>query len=85
MRGYVLVNKNIIEDFTEELAKNYAEDLIKEWNMYLSGDVYELRIYKFDICNHYGHEEETLIEFITGIYGYDEAEQLAKEYIDNYE
>ena len=85
MRGYVLVNKNIREDFNEELAKNYAEDLIKEWNMYLSGDVYELEIYKFDICDHCGHKEETLIQFITGIYGYDEAEQLAKEYIDNYE
>ena len=85
MRGYVLVNKNIKEDFNEELAKNYADDLIKEWNMYLSGDVYDLRIYKFDICDHCGHEEETLIEFITGIYGYDEVEQLAKEYIDNYE
>ena len=85
MRGYVLVNKNIREDFNEELAKNYAEDLIKEWNMYLSGDVYELEIYKFDICDHCGHKEETLIESITGIYGYDEAEQLAKEYIDNYE
>ena len=85
MRGYVLVNKNIREDFNEELAKNYAEDLIKEWNMYLSGDVYELEIYKFDTCDHCGHKEETLIQFITGIYGYDEAEQLAKEYIDNYE
>ena len=53
--------------------------------MYLSGDVYELRIYKFNICDHCGHEEETLIEFITGIYGYDKADQLAKEYIDNYE
>ena len=85
MRGYVLVNKNIREDFNEELAKNYAEDLIKEWNMYLSGDVYELKIYKLNICNHCGHNEEEEVEFMSGIYGYDEAEQLAKEYINNYE
>ena len=85
MRGYVLVNKNIREDFSEELAKNYAEDLIKEWNMYLSGDVYELRIYKISECNHCGHKEEEEIDYMYGIYGYDEAEQLAKEYINNYE
>ena len=85
MRGYVLVNKNIIEDFTEELAKNYAEDLIKEWNMYLSGDIYDLKIYKLNICNHCRHTEEEEVEFMSGIYGYNEAEQLAKEYIDNYE
>ena len=85
MRGYVLVNKNIREDFNEELAKNYAEDLIKEWNMYLSGDIYDLKIYKLNICNHCGHTEEEEVEFMSGIYGYNEAEQLAKEYIDNYE
>ncbi len=51
--GYVLVKKDILkdsskheEDLTEEEANKYAESLIKEWNQYLSGDVYGYKISK---------------------------------------
>lgn len=45
MKGFVLVLKNCKEDtfdinVNEEEAKDKAENLIKTWNQYLSGDVY---------------------------------------------
>ena len=43
------------------------------------------KIYKITKCIHCGHSEEEEIGQISEIYGYDEADQLAKEYIDSYE
>lgn len=83
MRGYIMINKS--EFNIEEKADKQAEILIKLWNMYLSGEVYYLKIYKITKCIHCGHSEEEEIEQISEIYGYDEAEKLAKEFIDNYE
>lgn len=42
--GFVLVAKEEIND--ESAAREYAENLIKKWNIYLQGNVYEATLYK---------------------------------------
>lgn len=45
--GFILVKKQMEETaINYNLALNYAENLIEEWNTYLSGDVYQYSIYK---------------------------------------
>ena len=82
MQGYMLANKK--EFISEKQAKENVEILLKMWNTYLSGEVYNLKIFEFEKCPHCGHIEENPIEYMAEIYGYDEAERLAKEYIDDF-
>ena len=82
MRGYVLVNKS---EFNEENARVGALNLIEEWNMYFSGDIYDAVIYKLNKCPECSHVKKEEIDSIWEIYGYDEAEQIVKECIDSYE
>lgn len=54
--GFVLVKKDLLkgssideEDLTEEESiTNYAEGLIKNWNTYLSGEVYGFKLFSID-------------------------------------
>ena len=82
MRGYVLVNKS---EFSEENARSNALNLIEQWNMYLSGDIYDVVIYESIKCPECSHIEYKEIDSMWEVYGYDEAEQVAKECIDSYE
>lgn len=84
MKGYVLISKKKLrEDMSEDLARNYADDLLKIWNCYLSGDVYAFKIYTKITCNHCNHETFELVDELYGCYGMGECEQECINCIDN--
>ena len=74
MKGYVVVNKKLREDLTEEIAKSYAKNLLSEWNHYLSGEVY---------CYYIYDEYNNLIATCGGYYDDDDCERDAIYYIEN--
>ena len=79
--GFILVDKNdfdfdlqrknndeLINKTDEEIAQYYAEGLINNWNMYLSGDVYTIQHRKSVTCEHCGHIDNEIIDSISGVY-----------------
>ena len=74
MRGYAIISKTLRDDLDLELAKNYADDLIKEWNAYLSGEIY---------CYEIFDDTDEIIESCGGFYDFDECEKEAKYYTNN--
>lgn len=80
MRGFVLVSMKEInydnhkkmypelkDNTNEEIARNFAQGLIEEWNDYLSGNIYgfkaEIKGYEDSCWGYYGDPEESgLIE-----------------------
>ena len=79
MRGYLLANKS---EFNEENARETALNLIERWNMYLSGEVYDVLIYELKECPTCSHIEYEDVASDWEIYGFEEAERIAKEMID---
>lgn len=45
--GYILVHKDFTENYSE--AESLAQGLLKEWNIYLNGEVYCYSLYKKEI------------------------------------
>ena len=80
--GFILVSKELRSDITENIALEYAEKLIDEWNLYLAGDVYDVYLYNIKECTHCGNIEYEEIETTCEVYGYDNAVELAKEFIN---
>lgn len=68
-KGFVLVKRQIKWSWTKGKAKEIAESVVKEWNTYLSGDVWGYNIEQFnDSC--------------WGYYGYDTCLEEAKKIVD---
>jgi len=82
MRGYVLVLKTLRNDLTEEIARTYAEGCLKNWNVYLSGEIYRYKIYELDTCEYCNHSEVIYIDSCGGYYSEKECEEDAKDYIE---
>jgi hypothetical protein len=74
MRGYVVVNKELIKGLTEEVAKSYAKNLLNDWTYFLSGEVY---------CYYIYDEYDNLIATCGGYYDGDDCERDAIYYIEN--
>lgn len=77
-KGFILIDKT---------NKNFEEDVnifIKQWNQYLEGDVWYLRIYTKTTCKEYGNNHYELVEDFGSNYGYEKTEELAKNIIENY-
>lgn len=70
--GAVLIAKSEWE--TEEAARKYAEGMIKEWNFYLSGDVWGIVKETYD-----EDKEQTDEQSVWGFYGSEHAKQELKE------
>lgn len=51
------------------------QSVFKEYAMYMHGDIYSYMI---------TDEDDDIVDSLTGIYGYEEAIQMAKEFINNY-
>jgi hypothetical protein len=49
MKGFVLVNRTKVWSYTKKKAEVIAESVIKEWNSFLSGEVYGY-IHEFGSC-----------------------------------
>lgn len=81
--GYILISKNLRDDLTDDVALEYADELIKEWNTYLSEEVYDVYIYNTNECKHCGHIEYEELDCLCEVYGYDNAVSEAKEFINN--
>ena len=67
--GFIAVDPKAVPD-THAAAKC----LIDEWNMYLSGDVWQYDIYQVEVCN-LGHGHKTKIESCGNFYGRKHAEE----------
>lgn len=76
--GFVLVHESINE------PNLVAEDLIKLWNLYLSGEVYYFTIYEKEICDKCNHVEYVEKSSCSGFYGYDDCLKEVKNEIDAY-
>lgn len=54
-----------------------AKVMVEEWNMFLSGDVYDLEVTEVETCN-LGHEHEVYVDSVSGVYGNDAAECIVE-------
>jgi len=83
--GYILVKKDILQqgagnvekDLTQKEAHKYAESLIKEWNTYLSGDIYGFTVVEEVKCELCKHIEEESVDSCGGFYKLTDVDLLA--------
>ena len=74
--GYVYVRKDVWQSQKEALKA--ADGLLEDWNYYLSGDVWGVRVYKDNVCGSCGNNDPEELEACWGISGYSNAEEEAK-------
>lgn len=80
--GYVVfVRSEWGEDATEEDARKVAEAWVKEWNQYLSGDVWGYIVEKHTTCD-MGHDHAEVIDSCWGFYGEEEARAQGEEALE---
>ncbi|MFA5158188.1 MAG: hypothetical protein WC451_03330 [Patescibacteria group bacterium] len=73
IRGCVCIKKSAFKDFPDMNYKELAESLIKEWNMYLSGDVYCIVAETLD-----KDKKQIDYDIVGGYYGYEYAHEALK-------
>lgn len=78
-KGFVLI------DIKNKDLEALVDVFIKEWNQYLEGDVWCLKIYTKTTCKECGSNHYELVEDFGHVYGYREVEKLAKNIIEEYE
>jgi hypothetical protein len=66
MSGFALIKRES-GTYTEKLALNAAEGLIEMWNQYLSGEVYEYRIFEKSKDEN-GNKQKEMIDSSSGFY-----------------
>jgi len=85
MKGFALIKREP-GSYTEKAALKAAEGLIETWNQYLSGEVYEYRIYEKS-KDETGKKQKDLIDSCSGFYGKNEclseAESIVNHIIEN--
>ena len=67
--GFIAVDPKVFPD-----ARAAASGLVADWNMYLSGDIWQYDICQVEVCN-LGHTHKTIIESCGGFYGREHVEE----------
>lgn len=81
MRGYILVDRICP---TKEDAEKIAQEIINDWNNYLSGEVYQYKIYEKITCPCCANTQYNLLDSCAGFYSLDECKKEIFNTIDNY-
>ena len=76
--GFVLIDK------TNKNLEENVDVFIKQWNQYLEGDVWCIKIYTKTTCKECRNDKYELVEDFKDIYEYEEAEKLTKRIIELY-
>lgn len=69
--GFLLIKKEEFPDKTDEYIFSLGEGTIKEWNQYLSGEIYRFDIVEQKECTSCHHIEEKELDSCGGFYGDD--------------
>ena len=72
MKGFMLIRKEDADTTVTrnlEEAETIAKSIIRDWNTYLSGDIYKFKLIKEITCKECGHTTEEFIDSCGGFYG----------------
>lgn len=87
--GWIFVSKDKVkkEGIDESKVEEYLEGEVKDYDKYLTGEIYYYKLYKVETCD-LGHEHEELLDSCHGYYDFeqclDEAKSIAQTYINKF-
>jgi len=68
------------EDF-ETKVKEYLEGEVKEYDQYLTGDVYQYSLLEINKCPSCSHKHEVVVDSLCGCYGHENIKEFVKDNI----